>query len=367
VIKKMKHVAFVTGGTGLLGSWLIRSLVIRDYKKVYVLARGDSKFSGETRVYRTFRYHTNGEVIRQAQKKVEVINGDICKPRLGLPARTINTLLHQTTDIFHTAALADFRIPLALIRVPNVRGTKHVFELARLAQRNGGPPLRVHHISTVAVAGTLQGWFREGQFDCGQRFYNSYEQSKFEAEQIAHEYRRKGLNITIYRPAIITGDSKRGVTTNFKMIYQPLHFLAHGLFQELPANRRSLHSFVPVDMVAEAICLLSQTNPLNGVWHLINPQETDVGKFIDTATHVFRCNKPALIPVERFPRKRLSHLQWDLIEPFVPYFNYRLRFNGEYSNSVLRSFGFQWPKMDDRLLAVLFQYCIDCGYIRLRS
>lgn len=361
----MKRVALVTGGTGLLGSWLLRGLIARDYEKIYVLARGTRQRSAEDRVFDALRSHTNSVLIQRARKNVEVIDGDIRRPDLGLSPKTTHALLGHLTDIFHAAATADFRIPLDVIRVPNVAGSRHVFELALFGSRQGSVPLRVHHVSTVAVAGTSTGWFEESYFNRGQQFHNSYEQSKFEAEELAHAYRKKGLVITIYRPGIMTGDSKLGRTTNFKMIYQPLHFLAHNLFPELPANAQSFHSLVPVDQVAEAICLLSEVDPPGnpGVWHLLNPSEITVGEFVDTASRVFHCQKPKLIPIEQFPRSHLTALQWDLIEPFVPYFNYRLRFKAERTNTQLRALGFEWSCMTPAMLEQIFRYCVHCGFI----
>jgi len=362
----MKRVALVTGGTGLLGSWLVRLLASHGYQKIYVLARGSSGCSPKTRVYQALGSTRNGTLPRQAyRKKVEVLDGDICQPRLGLSLRTASHLLKRITDIFHTAATADFNLPLRTIRIPNVTGTRHVCELALLGHRIGSASLRMHHISTIGVAGTSKGWFGEEQFDCSQDFHNSYEQSKFEAESLAREYIQKGLNVTIYRPAIITGDSQFGITTNFKMFYQPLHFLSIGLFEEFPANEKSMHSLVPVDKAAEAIYLLSQIDkPLNDVWHIVNPSEISVGQFVQVASNVFGFQKPTLIPLERFSKKRLSPLQWNLIRPFVPYFNYRVRFRTEQTDPMLRGLGFRWPKIDETMLTKLFRYCISCGFIR---
>ena len=361
----LKRVALVTGGTGLLGSWLIRLLITHGYKRIFVLARSGNGRSAETRVYEALRYHTNSEVLRQALKKVYVINGDLCTLNLGLSPRTASALLKQVTDIFHTAALADLNASLDIIRGPNVIGTRHVFEFALSGACDRKSQLRIHHISTTAVAGTLEGWFAEDQFYCQQGFNNPYEQSKFEAEELAYVYRKEGLNIAIYRPGIITGDSRTGVTTNLGMIYQPLHFLALGLFQKLPANEICVHSLTPVDKVAEAICLLSGAEgPSNCTWNLVNPYCVKLGELINVACRVFRCSKPALIPLEFFPRKQLSPIQWRLIKPFIPYLNYRLRFKAEQTNRELATLGFQWPEMDRAMLIKLFKYCIRCGFIR---
>lgn len=364
----MKRVALLTGGTGLLGSWLLRTLITRDYQKIYVLARGSYQCSAERRVFKALRLHTNGELIRRTRKKIEVLDGDVRKINLGLSFKTVQALTESLTDIFHAAAIADFKIPLDVIRIANVAGSRNVFDLALRGNQRGNIPTRIHHVSSVTVAGTSTGWFEENDFDRGQQFHNAYEQSKFEAERVAHAYQKQGLSITIYRPGIITGDSKSGLTTNFKMIYQPLHFLAHNLFHEFPANAQSLHSLVPVDQVAEAICSLSEVTLLgNHVWHLVNPTEITVGDFVDMASSVFHCRKPKLVPIEKFPRSQLTALQWNLIEPFVPYFNYRLRFKSKHTNTQLRTLGFRWSRMTPALLRRIFRYCAHYGFIPHRT
>lgn len=362
------RVAFVTGGTGFLGSCLIRSLAVNGYTKIYALARGDSGSSSQSRLYKILNFNNDKKKLT-FKRKVEVLDGDICHPNLGLSRRTIHSLLRNTTDIFHLAALADFNIPLNVIRKPNVQGTEHICELALLGNRNSDIPIQMHYVSTVFVAGTLRGWFKEKQFNCGQHFYNSYEQTKFEAEELVRSYSsNKNLEVTIYRPAIITGDSKNGVTTNFKMVYQPLHFLALGIFPELPVDEDCWHSLVPVDMVAEAICLLSK-EPLvkNATWHLINSSEVKIRDLFEVASQVIGCRKPTLIPLERFSKKRLSPVQWNILSPFLPYFNYPLRFSAENTNKKLNSLGFRWPKMDREVIARLFQYCIDSDFIHAKN
>lgn len=359
----MKRAALVTGGAGFLGSWLLRALAQRNYRTVYVLARRDERSSAKARVFQVLRTHTSGALLGRVQQTVQVVEGDLCKPQLGLAKHVIHTLFNNPLDIFHTAALADLGAPLASLRPPNVTGTKHVLEFALSASR-AGCAVRVHHVSTVVVAGTLEGWFKEEQLDCGQNFHNGYERTKLEAEQLVQVYREKGVDVTVYRPGIITGDSRTGMTTNFKMFYQPLHFLAFGLFQELPAIAECLHSLVPVNFVSEAICLLSEARQTpNRTWHLVNPHEVSVGRFIGVASRTFRFRKPALIPFRRFPKERLTPLQWRLIAPYIPYLNYRLRFDATQTLSVLKSLGFEWPAMDDALLMRLFRYCIRCGFI----
>ena len=58
-----------------------------------------------------------------------------------------------------------------------------MLEFATLAQQRGGLD-RYAQVSTAYVAGTHTGRFTEDDLDVGQGFRNTYEQSKFESEQL---------------------------------------------------------------------------------------------------------------------------------------------------------------------------------------
>ena len=70
------------------------------------------------------------------------------------------------------------------------------------------------HWSTAQVSGARSGVILEEELDCGQRFRNVYEETKFRAERMVRDAARR-LPITILRPGIIVGDSKTGEIDKF--------------------------------------------------------------------------------------------------------------------------------------------------------
>ena len=87
-------------------------------------------------------------------------------------------------------------------------------------------------------------------------FNNSYEQSKFEAEQLVRSLH--DLPFTIMRPSIVVGDRHSGWTAAFNVLYWPLRALARGIFPAVPATPSSPVDVVSIDYVADAIHELCQ-------------------------------------------------------------------------------------------------------------
>ncbi len=101
----------------------------------------------------------------------------------------------------HCAAIYDITAPEAAQRAANVDGTNAVIELTRRLDAT------LHHVSSIAVAGSYPGVYTEDDFDVAQNLPTPYHQTKFEAEQLV---RGSGLRHRIYRPAVVVGDSRTG-------------------------------------------------------------------------------------------------------------------------------------------------------------
>jgi nucleoside-diphosphate-sugar epimerase len=76
-----------------------------------------------------------------------------------------------------------------------VAGTERILSFAELVHRHGGLH-RLIYVSTAYVAGLHSGVFDEDDLGVGQRFRNSDERSKFEAEALVRSC-ADGLPIAI--------------------------------------------------------------------------------------------------------------------------------------------------------------------------
>src|SRR5262245_61466271 len=134
---------FVTGATGFIGSHLAGRLLNAGHY-VSVLARGSKSVSAQSRVEEVLR-----DVGTSRLQNVEVFEGDISLPDLGLTEGAKKEIAASTDEVWHCAASLSFQQEdRAEIFRMNVDGTRHVLDLLKLTRAR-----RIHHVSTAYIAG----------------------------------------------------------------------------------------------------------------------------------------------------------------------------------------------------------------------
>src|SRR5262249_16995136 len=144
------------------------------------------------------------------------LEGDVTEPGLGLSDAAERWVAGHCDRLVHSAAsLAFFGAEKA--REPWLSNYSGTINVARFCRRSGIGEF--HDISTAYVCGTRQGLIYEADLDLGQSFRNDYEQCKCAAESWLRQ--ESGLeSLTVYRPAVITGDSRTGYTTTYQGVYR---------------------------------------------------------------------------------------------------------------------------------------------------
>ena len=241
----------VTGGTGFLGKNVLSQLLERDANAViHVLVRSQSV----ARLERLAKELDGGDRIRP-------LLGDLTEPELGL-----SELPSDIDHILHLGAVYD--LTAGDEQTPtNVAGTASVIDLA---DKTGA---RLHHISSIAVAGDYRGSFSENDFDLGQGFPTAYHRTKFESEKLVRD---STVDWRVYRPAAIIGHSETGAIDKIDGPYYFFPFFAE--LAKLPSilpitvPKMGATNLVPVDYVAEAIVeLVHRDTAPHSVFHLVNP------------------------------------------------------------------------------------------------
>ncbi|HEY5146904.1 MAG TPA: SDR family oxidoreductase [Polyangiaceae bacterium] len=264
---------FLTGATGFLGSEIMKRILEEHPRsKLALLVRSTARETARERVdkllVRTFGGAGQRSASRYAER-IEVVEGDISLRGAGMDSERSAKLAGRIDHVIHCAASVRFDLPLEVARRDNTEGTRHILDFAERLPRLA----RFDYIGTAFVAGDRRGVIREDELDVGQRFANSYEQTKMEAEKLVRSFGERHPT-AIYRPSIVVGNSKTGETSTFQGFYQALQFYRRifggkFLVLPLPADPNTPIDLVPVDYVVDALfALIASDKSIGGCFHL---------------------------------------------------------------------------------------------------
>ncbi len=264
---------FLTGFPGFLGSAVLERVLARGDGPVACLVQPHYRDLADRRA----RVITeNAGVERSA---VRIHEGDVTDSDLGLDG--VETL-ESVDELYHFAAVYDLGVEPELAHEVNVRGTEHVLEFAETVGVEC-----VHHVSTCYVSGRYDGVFTGDHLEEGQSFSNHYEETKYRAEVAVRERMAGGLPATIYRPAIVVGDSETGETDKYDGPYYLLWLLLAqprwlSVVFSLPDSSSAELNVVPRDYVVDAITYLSALEEsAGGTYQLCDPAPLTVPRFLE--------------------------------------------------------------------------------------
>jgi thioester reductase-like protein len=257
---------FVTGSTGYLGSYLVAGLLTEHREKLNLLVRAKSEQEARERLWTSLQLHFEfPEFFEYLNTRVRIFRGDLTGDRFGLSEDDYHALVDTTESLIHCAASLNRKSERQCLNV-NLRGTLEVIQLARRAQNRNGLR-RYSHVSTVAVAGKRKNEVvtEDSAIDWARSDYDPYARTKKFCEHMANQL-LPDVPKTIFRPAIILGDSRRAETSQFDMV-QAFHVLAQ--MPVLPLRPEDKIDIVPANYVGKAIVAIHQkAEPAHGIYHL---------------------------------------------------------------------------------------------------
>ena len=347
---------FVTGATGFIGKRLVKTLLARRGTTVHFLVRPGS----ESKLADLYSYWG------VAKSRAIAVSGDLTAKKLGVGADELKALKGKIDGVYHLAAVYDLEADEeSQVRI-NIDGTRNLVEFAKAIDAK-----HVHHVSSIVAAGLYEGVFREDMFDEAEGLDHPYFMTKHESEKIV----RKECKVpwTVYRPAMVVGDSTTG---EMDKIDGPYYFfkLIQRMRQLLPPWMPSMGleggrvNIVPVDFVVKALDHISHSkHAQNGkCFHLVDPVGYRVGDVLDIlgkAAHAPKMNVfvnaallgfipksvkkglMALAPVRRVYTAVMKDL--GLPEDMLTFVNYPTRFDCRETLEALKGSGIACPNLND--------------------
>jgi thioester reductase-like protein len=335
------RVLFLTGFPGFIGRRLTKALLEAD-PEATIVALIEEKQADKAREC--------AQAIDPG--RIELLTGDISRQGLGLQAAHLERLQRDTVQVFHLAAIYNLAVPFDLAEKVNVAGTGNVLELCARCQQLE----RLNYVSTAYVAGDRTGVVYEHELALGQGFKNHYESTKFQAE-VWVQVRMRDIPTTIYRPAIVVGDSRTGETEKFDGPYYMLRTIARAAERPGPipqiGSEDSPFNVVPVDFIVSAIVAASGDEEARGeVLHLVDPEPISAAELARVLAKEYAGKEPKL----RIPGSMLDNaLRFKKVRDYfsgapresIVYLNHPVRFDTRKASELLARHGMRVPHFKD--------------------
>lgn len=275
---------FLTGSTGYIGAHVAANLLQDHGASLNVLVRARDPREAEVRLWHALQLHLDfPRFYEHLQTRVRIFRGDLTTSNFGLARDDYDRLIHTTDSVIHCAASLNRKSEKSCLNV-NLRGTLEVLQLAMHVHHYHGLR-RFSHVSTVAVAGKRQDEVvtEDKSIDWNRSDYDPYARTKKFCEHMIRQLLPEAP-ITIFRPSIVLGDSRRAETTQFDMV-KAFVFLA-GL-PVLPFRPSDKVDIVNVDFVADAIATLHQRDQTRfDTYHLSSGRESQTFRELTNALAV---------------------------------------------------------------------------------
>ncbi|MFQ5732559.1 MAG: SDR family oxidoreductase [Planctomycetaceae bacterium] len=366
----MNDYVLLTGATGLLGRYLLRDLALADVS-VAALVRGSRRANPQQRIESIMRMWEQ-ELGRSLPRPV-VLEGNLCDPMMGLDEDDLAWVRDNCDSLLHNAASLAFVSANGRDSEPwrsNVGGMRNALDVC---ERTGIRDF--HHISTAYVCGLRSGTILEDELDVGQEFGNDYERSKIEAEKLV---RSAGFLAppTVYRPAIIVGDSETGFTTTFHGFYALLK-LVHTLIKcdasvanqmkdakeraptRLTLTGEELKNLVPVNWVSAVITAIYCNREHHGqTFHLTQPQPVTIRLLQDVMEDTIDYRNTVFCgPIPLTNPTVVEQLFYEHSKTYASYWRDEPTFDTSHTRAAVPHL--PCPKVDRSLLLMLANWAIE--------
>jgi dihydroflavonol-4-reductase len=297
--------AFVTGATGFIGGHLTRRLRERG-DDVVALVRSPEKAT---------------ELSRQG---VQLVEGDLSS------AEAIRRAMQGCDAVFHVAAVYKVGIPKSehdAMRDANVGGTERVLDAASDAGVG-----RIVYVSTVGVFGNTNGDIVDETYvHPGDDFLSVYEETKYQAHQVALDRIAKGAPVVIVQPGGVYGPGDHSELGN--MIDQArTGKLKMLMFSQLGFN------LVHVEDVASGI-LLAYDKGQVGQSYVLGGEISTMGKLVEKVSELSG-RKP--------PKRELPAAAMKLAIPIGPLVGKMLGFPPRLAELIKSSDGVTYWATDEK-------------------
>ena len=363
------------GGTGYLGSHILKSFIDNEEGTIFCLIRQKNNEDPKTRLINLLNFYFGENYFQNNSDRIKVINGDITKNNLGLSDEDYNNIISNTNVVINAGALVKHFGQKKDFEEINVLGTQNVVNFCKNNNK------RLLHTSTISISGfgekeeAITNFEEEGikTFDeqnlyIGQNLKGIYGITKYKGEIAVLEAINNGLDAQILRIGNITNRYSDGVFQ--KNINENAFARRIKSFVEIGAFPKYMleHAIelTPVDLCADAaIKILQYDSPCN-VFHIYDPNLLSIKSLYDIIT----TRGLSLMPVsnemmtyiltgilaDNNKKEIISGIVQDIDTNKEFMYSSKIKLKTDFTTAYLNKIGFNWVSFDDVYINKCFDY-----------
>lgn len=261
----------LTGVTGFLGVYLLDALIAGTTSDIYCLIRDDGAV--QQRLDETLSFYRKDYL--RGHPRIHTLKGDLEAPGLGIEPAKLDWLKENLDSIWHCGALVHHMYDYGRLKKANVQSSIELLQLAATGRKKS-----YNYVSTLGAASIrdAEGNTVEVDVSDGPVSTNGYVLSKWVSEQILGRAADKGMQVNIFRPGNITGDSVHGICrpeTNHTL----LRIKGCLQMKAAPDWKRGTE-MVPVDLLAQGMLKLSSVATGLNIYNMNNPREVPWQEYV---------------------------------------------------------------------------------------
>lgn len=367
-----QRVFALTGVTGFLGAFILAKLLSYPNTRVICVVRAKDHAAAKERIKKAAQGHL---VWQDAwETRIDAVCGDLGEEKLGLSEEDWQKIAKEADTIIHNGALVHWVYPYQQLRAPNVIGTLWAMRLAATSEK----PKSFHFVSSTSVLDTAhyinlpEKVLETDELEGSRTGLDSgYGQSKWVAEKLIMEARKRGMAATIIRPGYILGDSHTGVTNADDFIWRLLKGCVELGYIPSISNIVNCCSVDYVAAVVAGAAFHDQSSAKLGVLQVTHPAIFSFNDLFGTlTTYGYECQQTEYIDwrnkLMEFTLQSQDHSLFPLLH-FVlddlPTSTKSALLDDKHTQAILAKEGITCPLMGDDLIGLYFAYLIKAGYL----
>src|SRR5277367_3995094 len=141
---------FLSGATGIVGGYLLKTLLEKTTSQIYCLVRAKDPISARERIEKTLRdYHFRPELIERSRSRVVPVPGDVSRPDLGIASEVRAALTRKIAVSINAAGSTSLFSAYGDVERPNVDGVANMISFALATDTR-----RLIQISSLGMMGS---------------------------------------------------------------------------------------------------------------------------------------------------------------------------------------------------------------------